>query len=98
MDKKVVVLKVGGSILSLSESEIFSFKQAYELKTKLYSLTDRYQFVLCIGGGYLCRKYQDMLRAESLPDIELHNAGVSTINLNAVMLRAVFGDSKNFAL
>jgi len=90
---KRIIMSIGGSILSTSEQNIFDFKKATELKAFLTEWTHLgYQFVLCVGGGFLARKFQTLLKTQGYPDLDQHNIGVATINVNAVMLKAVMGD------
>jgi len=87
------ILSVGGSIFSLSEEVLFDFEKAKALKELLTKFTvngDR--FVLSMGGGFICRKYQNLMKEQGIADKELDNVGVATINTNAVILRAVFGE------
>lgn len=87
------ILSVGGSIFSLSDEILFDFNKAEELKNMLQPFLERGdQFILAMGGGYICRKYQKLMREKGLSDKELDNVGVATINTNAVLLRAVMGD------
>jgi uridylate kinase len=89
----VHVISLGGSIFSLSDDVIFDFDRAESLKETLKSYLERGdKFVLSIGGGYICRKYQQLMRERGLPDVELDNVGIATINTNAVILRSIFGD------
>jgi uridylate kinase len=92
-NNKILVVKVGGSIMSTSENELFSFKNAENLKLNLdsFAMTGS-KFALCLGGGYLCRKFQKLLDLEGYGKNEQHDIGVASINMLAVMLKSVFGD------
>lgn len=88
---KTIVLKVGGSLLSRSEDTLFNFEYALRLKDTLLPLTQQgYKFILCVGGGFLTRKYQELFREQNIPDEDLHQIGVAIINLNAECLQSVF--------
>jgi len=87
------IISLGGSIFSLSDEILFDFARAEELKKILIPFIEKGdRFVLSLGGGYICRKYQSLMRDRGLPDTELDNVGVSVINTNAVILRAVLGN------
>src|SRR5260221_7686938 len=90
--KQISVIKVGGSILSLSNDILFDFPKAKELKELLIPLSDKHKFVLITGGGYICRVYQKLLKDEGYSDYDQHYVGTCTCNLNAIMLRTVFGE------
>ncbi len=87
------IISVGGSILSPSDDILFDFNKARDLKLLLSKYIDNgHRFVLVVGGGKICRRYQALMKEQNMPDIELDNIGVAVINTNAVMLRAVMGD------
>lgn len=90
---KTTVIKVGGSILSTSEAEIFNLLNA----TKLKEVLERFikngdKFILCVGGGYLVRKYQKIVQSIGASTKKQHQIGIAGINLNAEMLSAVFAE------
>ena len=91
-NREITIIKVGGSILSLSEENIFDFNEVNKLKDVLFEHLDKRKYLLCIGGGFVCRKYQKLLRDKGYPDKDQHEVGVATINLNAVMMKSVFGN------
>lgn len=92
---KKIVIKLGGSLVSLSDTNMVNYEYLSKLKTLLNKFIEKdYQFAISIGGGYLCRKYQKLAK-ENIPNIsnrDLDWIGVATINLNAEMLRTYLGD------
>ena len=89
----IFVIKVGGSVLSPNEENIFSFEEANNFKILLNSLVERgKRFILITGGGYLARSYQKLLKDNNYPIYDQHYVGTLSCILNAVMLRAVLGD------
>lgn len=90
---KTYIIKVGGSNLSLSEDILFDFNQAERIKNILLPfIQNGDKFVLITGGGYTSRKYQNLFNEKGYPDYDVHYIGTAICNLNAIMLRAVFGD------
>ena len=90
---KVTVLKIGGSILSLSDEELFSFSKANEIKGILAQFIEKGdKFICVVGGGYVCRKYQKSLKDNGYTEYDEHFVGAAINNVNALMLRAVFGE------
>ncbi len=93
MENKIVILKLGGSLLSDSEEKIFDFQIAENLKKSLTPLTQEgYKFILSCGGGYVCRKYQKLLQEKGYNKESQHWVGVETCNLNATLMRIVLGE------
>jgi len=92
MEKQKIVLKVGGSILSTSQENIFNFENAFGLKDTLLEFTETNQFIICVGGGFLARKYQEMLKDLNSSNGILHDVGIAAINLNAEMLKGILGE------
>lgn len=88
---QIFVIKIGGSILSLKEN-IFNFEEATKLKNFFESLNSDFKFVIITGGGYLARSYQDLLNGKNYPQYDQHYIGTLACNMNAVMLRSVFGE------
>jgi uridylate kinase len=90
---KTFVIKVGGSTLSTSIDTLFNFDQVTKIKESFMPLIqDGYKFVLVTGGGQLAREYQRMLRENNYSVYDQHYIGTCACNMNAIMLRAVFGD------
>lgn len=91
--EKTVILKVGGSMIAPSEVNLFNFSEAEKLKMTLLPFINKgYRFILVVGGGIMARKYQSLLRAGNYNDYDQHYVGTVLCVVNAVMLRAVFGD------
>jgi len=91
--ENLFVIKIGGSTFSTSEDKLFDFEQANKLKDTFTKLIDRgNKFVLVTGGGYAARKYQKMVRDAGLSEYDEHYVGTATNNINAILLRGVFGD------
>ncbi len=85
------VVKVGGSVLSLKD-QFFDFQEASKLKEFFTSLDSNLKFILVTGGGYISRYYQSLLEDKGYSNYDQHYIGTITCNLNAVMLRSVFGE------
>lgn len=86
-----IVVKIGGSILSLNDN-LFNFQEANRLKDFFTSFDSSTKFVLVTGGGYLAREYQQMLKESNYSVYDQHYAGTMACNMNAAMLRSVFGE------
>jgi len=99
MIKQVVVIKFGGSIFSTSEELIFNFKKVALLKSLLEEFFFKYSFVVVVGGGYVARKYINLIEnqkeyIEGNLEKSKHEIGVAAINLNAVMLKNMFREDQ----
>jgi len=89
--KTTVVLKVGGSVLSPNEDNIFDYKAALAIKNSLMQISQQYQFIVIVGGGQLAKKYQAIAKQFTTENHEIDWAGLSANNHNAVMTRVSFG-------
>lgn len=88
-----IIIKVGGSILSDSDEQLFDFKSAEKFKELLKPfIANGAKFILITGGGHLARKYKQLLQERNFPDYDQHYIGASSCTHNAVMLRAVMGE------
>lgn len=91
--ENIVVVKIGGSVLSLKDN-LFNFEEADRIKNFFLSMDSKFKFILVTGGGHIAREYQELLKLKSLPEYDQHYIGTMACNMNAVMLRSIFG---NFA-
>lgn len=91
-NKEVIFIKAGGSNFSTGPGKFFDFDLALEFKKLLTPFTDKYKFIITLGGGYLARFYQEMLRKYDVPDVDIDWAGISANNHNAMMMRIALGD------
>jgi uridylate kinase len=89
-----IILKIGGSLLSKSDDQLFDFAYFAELKTLLTKLSQSgYKFVISVGGGYVTRKYQQLISAHGEHDtVDLHKVGVATTNLNAEIFHGLLDE------
>lgn len=89
---KKVVVKLGGSLVSLSDDKLVDFDYLNKLKEVILEFED-IQFAIVIGGGYLCRKYQKFVGKENgLSPRSLDWLGIATINLNAESIKCLWED------
>ncbi|MCS7317716.1 MAG: hypothetical protein NZZ41_05340 [Candidatus Dojkabacteria bacterium] len=99
--KKFIVIKLGGSVVSTSEENIFEFEKALCFVNILRRYFNKYKFVVIIGGGFLARKYIRLIQENSYVhsysdnrteflDLLKHEVGVAAVNLNAIVLKSLF--------
>lgn len=88
----IFVLKVGGSVISTSEENIFDVNAANNIVNKLKSFISENKFVLVLGGGSLARKYQAITKTFTNDHTLIDWAGTSACNMNATMMRCLLGD------
>lgn len=89
-----IVIKLGGSLLSRGEDNIFDFGYLEKLKAVLTDpeLSEN-KYFLAIGGGYTMRKYRDLARAAGIKsDIEIHWVGTTVNVLHAYLVKAYLSD------
>lgn len=94
MSNNIHVLKIGGSLLSKSDEMLFDFAYAGELRQLLNELAAAdHKFVVCVGGGFVVRKYQQLQRDHGESnEMDQHRVGVALTNLNAELLRSTWDD------
>lgn len=87
-----IVIKLGGSLLSKSESEVFDYGYLSGLKDVLTdpNLSDT-KFFIAVGGGYTMRKYRDLAREAGVEDdLSIHWVGTTVNVLHAYLVNAYF--------
>jgi len=88
---KTIVISLGGSIVIPDEINAEFLTDFIQL-IKGY-IQKEFRFVIIVGGGKICRKYQAALTQISDPSREdLDWLGIYTTHLNAEFLRLSFGD------
>lgn len=92
MQKFKLILKLGGSILSPSEENLFDVAYISKLKAFISKFKETHQFVITVGGGALAKKYQKIARENGSSNRDIDWAGVAANNLNASMLRVMLGE------
>lgn len=89
--QKIVVLKIGGSLLSPNAENQFDFQFALNLRNTLEPMTSEFQFVIAVGGGYIGRYFQKHAQEAGESDkVDLHKIGIAATNLNAELMHSVF--------
>jgi uridylate kinase len=86
---KTIILKLGGSIFLPEEiNTIFLTK----LKSTIEEYTSKgNRFIIIVGGGYTCRKYQNALKEVITPTNDtLDWLGIHATELNAQLLKLMF--------
>lgn len=91
---KIVVVALGGSIVYPDEINVAFLRSFRKFITPFFKKGIR--FVLVIGGGSLCRKFQNASAAVvKVTDEDKDWIGIHVTRLNAHLLRTVFRDVAN---
>lgn len=89
MEKKVMVISLGGSLI-VPENVDFKFLKNF-VKT-LRKNYNKWKFVIVCGGGSIARRYIEILKHEKKAnEKELSLAGIRVTRLNALILMELFG-------
>lgn len=88
MQKRVIVLSLGGSLIVPDEIDIAFLRVFREVIKKN---TNKCKFVIVCGGGSVARKYISALREEGKSDYLQSLAGISVTRLNARFMAYFFG-------
>ncbi len=91
VDVKKIVISLGGSLVVPEEIDISLLKKFRDL---IVSYIDKgYKFVIVVGGGKICRKYQHAASTVSdLNSDDIDWLGIHSTRLNAHLLRTIFRD------
>jgi len=91
MAKETVVIDFGGSILSPEPGKI-NFRILGGFKKILQKHSRKYRFIVVVGGGKICRLYQNLARRGGVKDKHLLDwIGVRSTQLNAELMRTYLG-------
>ena len=88
MQKRVLVISLGGSLIVPKEMDIPFLEKFAETLRKNYR---KYKFVVVCGGGTIARKYISALIAEKKSQKEISQAGIRATRMNAEFMMQFFG-------
>ena len=87
MEKKVVVISLGGSQIIPDDVNLSYLK---EFKKILLHHTKKYKFVVVCGGGSIARKYISALKKSGINEKLQSLAGISATRMNARFMNYLF--------
>lgn len=91
MPKETIVIDFGGSILSPEPCRL-NFRILKGFKKILTKNLKKYRFIVVVGGGKICRMYQNEARRGKITNKHsLDWIGVRSTQLNAELMRAYLG-------
>lgn len=87
---KVLIIKLGGSLVSDSDQKPFDFSYLEDLSSIVQEyVRQNWGFAISVGGGYMMRKLKDMAKVAGVKDEkQLHWIGTTYNNVNAEIVRA----------
>ncbi|OGI97725.1 hypothetical protein A3I25_02735 [Candidatus Nomurabacteria bacterium RIFCSPLOWO2_02_FULL_42_17] len=90
---KTIVISLGGSLVVPDEIDVkflLAFKKIIEQSVK-----KGFHFVITLGGGKVCRRYQEAARLVARPKpFDLDWIGIASLRLNAELMRVIL---RNFS-
>lgn len=85
------IISLGGSIVAPDAIDVVFVKSFRELILKHVQAGER--FIITVGGGKVCRRYQEAAKELGTPSQEeLDWIGIRALTLNAQLMRSVFGE------
>jgi len=89
--QETIIISLGGSLIIPDEIDVDFLKSFKSLI--LVHVTQGRKFVIIAGGGRLCRQYNEAAKKITDPsDEDLDWLGISTLRVNAELLRVMFGE------
>ena len=89
-DNQWNIIKLGGSILVPQWPDKDYLRDLVAIVTQRVAQGEK--FLIIIGGGYVCRQYQEVLsQFDHITDEDLDWMGIYTIMFNAQLVRMAFG-------
>ena len=96
LQKKRVVIKLSGSIFSLSDTHVQDSNNYYNIFKQysdvLINLTNNVQLIVITGGGNIARLYIKFARKLGLDEASLDLLGIAISRVNAKLLIASLGN------
>jgi uridylate kinase len=89
MEEKIII-SLGGSLVVPEEIDVEFLHSFRDLI--LEHVAEGKKFIITVGGGKICRKYQAAAKQLANPtDKDLDWIGIASLKLNAELLRTIFG-------
>ena len=88
MQKRVIVLSLGGSLIIPNEVDVNFLKKFREVIKKNEK---KYKFVIVCGGGSVARKYINALKQDNKSEFLQSMAGITITRVNARFMTYFFG-------
>ena len=95
MQKKVMVLSLGGSLIIPDNININYLKK---FKKTILKNTKRYKFIIVCGGGNIARKYISALRDSGMNETLQSFAGISATRMNARFMSYFFKQNQEMGI
>jgi uridylate kinase len=95
MQKRVIVLSLGGSLIV---PEIMDLNYLRKFREVIKKNTKNYKFVIVCGGGSVSRKYSSALAEEGKNEYLQSLIGISVTRLNARFMSYFFGFDPEFGI
>lgn len=91
--KKTFVISLGGSIVAPKDGIDIEFLKEFK-KLVLKQTKKGHRFLIIIGGGAICRRYNEAAKKMiKVSEEELHWMGIHATWLNAYLVKIIFGKS-----
>jgi uridylate kinase len=89
--EETIVISLGGSLIIPENIDVDFLKEFRDLI--LLHVVQGKKFVIVVGGGKICRKYQAAAKELASPSaLDLDWIGIASLKLNAELLRVIFGE------
>ena len=95
MQKKVIILSLGGSLIIPDNININYLKK---FKKTILKNTKRYKFIIVCGGGNIARKYISALRDSGMNETLQSFAGISATRMNARFMSYFFKQNQEMGI
>lgn len=95
MQKRVVVMSLGGSLIVPDEIDVDFLRKFREVIKKN---STKFKFVIVCGGGSVARKYISALKKEKKNDYYQSLAGIAVTRLNARFMAYFFGKDPEWGI
>jgi len=89
MAKENIIISLGGSLVAPGEIDT-AFLRVF--KKTLAKYFDTYRFFVFVGGGKVCRNYQNAMQEFGADSNERDVIGIDVSRLNARVVKELFGD------
>jgi uridylate kinase len=87
---KTIIISLGGSLVA-PEKNFLATRYLLDFKKLIIKFSNKIRFIIIVGGGQVCRFYQDKARSQKIGKNDLDWIGIFAARLNATFVRSFFG-------
>lgn len=89
INMQTICISLGGSVISNNKGLNIEYIKGFR---KIIEKYKKIKFVITVGGGFISRKYIEILRENNISEFALDEIGIAFTNVNALAVKSIFNN------